>query len=89
MKTRKYVLMGIDECGDHFRAHGSEYLERTFEFPHFDKDDDSMFLAYHYWSMDVVDKAQKEWNELYGPECRLFLEETYESQYHGMYVHLF
>lgn len=84
MKTRTYVLMGRDECGDDFRAHGSEYLERTFEFPDWEEDD-SMYWAYLCWSMDVVDKAQKEWNELYGPECRLFLEETYASQFRGMY----
>ena len=73
--------MGIDECGDDFRAYGSECLEREYTFPAFDEDDDAMWEAYQVWKLTIEAKVNEEWQSIYGPERRLFLEETYASQF--------
>ena len=86
MNTRKYVFMGIDECGDNFRAHGTEFLEGEHTFPDFEGNP-QMWEAFLAWENAMVDRANNEWREMYGPECRIFLEETTESQFKRIGFH--
>lgn len=80
-------IMGIDECGDEFRAHGTEFLEGEYTFPNFDEDDEAMSAAYFAWRDSLTERANKEWAEIYGPECRLFIEETHESVFRRSHFH--
>ena len=80
MKTKKYVLMRVDELNDIVRAEGDEanFLVQVFEFPDFDIDtDEPMFWACQVWKNELEKKAQDIWNNEFGNESRIFLEEYY------------
>ena len=79
MSTKKYVLMATYECGDVFRAYGTDFLEAEHEFPAFDEDDDAMFQAFVAWADAIEKRAQREWKETHGCECHLFLERKYSD----------
>jgi hypothetical protein len=83
---RKYVFMGIDELGDTFRAHGTEFLEGEHSFPDFEEDP-QMWEAFLAWENAMIDRANKEWQEICGPESKIFLEEKMESQFRRMGFH--
>ena len=80
MKYRVYIFMGIDECGDSFRAHGNKFLEGEYRFPDY-TGDEAMWEAFLSWEEAMVRRANDEWQELYGSECRIHMEETYLSQF--------
>lgn len=84
MDTRIYVFMLVDECGDERRAHGSEFLEAEYSFPDF-SDDDAMFAAFIAWQSTLEAQGQQEWEEHYGPECKIFLEEKHDSLFKRTY----
>lgn len=79
MSMKKYVLMVKDECGDDFRAYGSDFLEAVHEFPAFDEDDDAMWQAFIAWENAIVERANSEWRERFGDECHLFLERKHSD----------
>lgn len=79
----KFVFMITDECGDDSRAYGSSFLESVHEFPAFDADDEAMQAAFDAWKLSLVTKAQEEWNHIYGPESRIFLERLYSDMSMG------
>ena len=79
MSMKKYVLMATDECGADFRAYGTDFLEAEHEFPSFNADDEAMCEAFIAWKNAIVERAQREWAELYGDECYLFLERKYSD----------
>lgn len=82
---RQYVFMRTDELDDEMRAEGSKFLEGIYEFPNFNEDDEPMWLAFLTWESALNKKGQAEWETIYGPESRVYLEETYESQFHRSY----
>lgn len=75
----KYLVMYVDECGDEHRAHGTEFLEGVHEFPSYDEDDAAMWSAFLAWEASITERAQCEWEEVFGPECRVFLERDYSD----------
>ena len=75
----KFVVMFCDECGDEHRAYGTEFLERVHEFPSYDEDDRAMFYAFLAWESEVTERAQREWEETFGEECRVFLEREFSD----------
>ena len=81
---RVYVFMRRDELGEEVRAHGSDFLEAEHSFPAFDEEDEAMFSAFTAWSDSLETRGQEEWEELYGPESKIFLEEKYSSQFARM-----
>jgi hypothetical protein len=84
MSNRTYVVMARDELGDVFRPEGSG-LFGTYTFPGFNEEEDpEMWAAFCAWEDSILNRVQEEWERLYGPECRLFLEETYQSQFNRM-----
>ena len=82
MNYRTYVVMLTDECGDVRRAYGSSRLEGTYKFPDFDEFNDSpMVTAFSTWIEQLEYELQSEWEQLFGDECHIFLEEEYTSQW--------
>ena len=81
---RVYVFMRRDELGDEVRAHGTEFLEGEYRFPDFEEGDDAMNAALCAWQQSLESRGQEEWEELFGSESHIFLEETYESQFNRM-----
>ena len=70
----KYVVMVKDELGDDFRAYGTPFLEAEHEFPSFEEDNEAMCDAFYAWVSSIEERAQLEWEQVFGPECRVFLE---------------
>lgn len=75
----KYVLMTTDECGDEFRAYGSEFLSAEHEFPSFDENDDAMCDAFFAWQCSIEERANREWSEIFGEECSVHLEREFSD----------
>lgn len=85
MATRKYVFMRRDELGEARRAEGSDFLEKIHSFPDFNSDEDpAMWDAFLAWEESMNKRGQEEWEQMYGPESSVYLEETYESQFKRM-----
>lgn len=70
----KYIFMTRDELGDEIRAHGTEFLSGVHEFPSFDPEDDAMWEAFEAWRRNLVERGQKDWESIFGPESTIFLE---------------
>ena len=72
--AKKYVFMTRDELGDEARAYGTEFLSGVHEFPSFDPGDEAMCEAFEAWRRNLVERGQKEWESVFGPESKVFLE---------------
>lgn len=75
----KYVIMVKDELGDDFRAYGTPFLEAEHEFPSFEDDNEAMRDAFFAWMNNIEARAQKEWEQTFGPECHVFLERKFSD----------
>lgn len=75
----RYVVMVKDELGEDSRAYGSPALEKVYEYPAIDWEDEIAVDAFYYWKNRVEDKLQEEWENIYGPESRIFLEREYSD----------
>lgn len=84
MADKKYVFMRRDELGDEVRAHGTDFLADVHSFPAFDEEDEAMFSAFCAWKDALEERGQREWEEHFGPESRIFLEEEYSSKFNNM-----
>ena len=82
---RIYIIMGIDECGDEFRAHGTDFLEKEHTFPDFDEDNEAMWEAFLAWEHSITTTANEEWMKVYGPDCRMMVQESDRSVYNRCY----
>jgi len=76
---RVYVFMRRDELGDEVRAHGTEFLEGEYRFPDFEEGDEAMNAALWAWQQSLELRGQEEWEELFGSESHIFLEEKDSS----------
>ena len=76
----KFYFMGIDELGDEFRAHGTPFLEEVHEFPKFEENEE-MWQAYLAWETAMEERANREWQEIYGDECWIHLEKQQTYNY--------
>lgn len=74
-----YVVMVRDELGEDERAFGSPSLEKEYNFPAIDWDDEDMVEAFYTWKANIEERLQNEWEELYGEESRVFLERKYSD----------
>lgn len=83
--SRTFIIMGIDELGDEFRAHGSDFLEDEHTFPDFEDEDEAMWEAFQAWENAIWERATKEWNEIYGCECHMRVVEEDRSKYNRIY----
>lgn len=75
---KTYIFMLRDECGDEYRAYGSDFLEAEHTFQ-LDAPEDIAEEVLFGWLLSMESAAQREWEEKYGCECRLFMEETSQS----------
>lgn len=75
MRVRHYVVMVRDELGYEHRAEGSEKLSAVYEFPYFTEANIAMWNAFNVWSYELEQELQAEWDEIYGPESRVYLEQ--------------
>ncbi len=75
----KYVVMCRDELGDCFRAHGSKALEAEYTYPSIDWDNEIDTEVFYAWQSALEDKLQEEWERIYGPESRVFLERKFSD----------
>lgn len=75
----KYVVMYRDECGDEHRAFGTPFLEGVHEFPAFDSDNGAMYAAFLTWQREIEEEAQRQWEEIFGPESRCFIERLFSD----------
>ena len=76
MRTRHYVVMVRDELGYEHRAEGSEKLSAVYEFPYFTEADIAMWNAFNVWCYELEQELQIEWNEIYGSESQVYLEQV-------------
>jgi hypothetical protein len=65
-----------DELGYEHRAEGSEKLSAVYEFPHFTEADIAMWNAFNVWCYELEQELQAEWNEIYGSESQVYLEQV-------------
>lgn len=84
MKDRKFLFMVRDELGEFKRAHGTTFLEGEYTFPAFKDDDEPMWNAFITWQASMEEKAQAEWEEIFGSESRVFLEENCRAKFSNM-----
>lgn len=75
----KYVFMVREETGEEVRAFGSPLLEEVHEFPSYDPDDEAMEDAFSAWKNNLETRGQKDWEQKFGPESRVFLERQYSD----------
>jgi hypothetical protein len=85
----KYVFMVRDELGDKRRAEETEFLAAVHEFPEYEENDDAMAMAFYTWKQAMTERGQREWEEIYGSESRVFLERLWSDYYKNMMVRLF
>lgn len=80
---RTYVFMFRDECGDETRAYGTDFLEAEHTFS-LDAPEEIAEDVLRGWLLSMEAAAQHDWEEKYGSECRVFVEETHDSQLRNM-----
>lgn len=81
----KYVFIVKDECGEKYRAHGSDFLSGVYEFPDYDTADETMRDIFCLWQIAMTQKANKENKEIFGPETSVFLEPLYSDYFRKQY----
>lgn len=75
---RTYIFMLRDECGDETRAYGTDFLEAEHTFS-LDAPEEIAEDVLRGWLLSMEAAAQHDWEEEYGSECCLFMEETSQS----------
>jgi len=75
----KFVIMVRDELGEESRAYGTDFLSAIHEFPSFDEDDAAMTEAFFAWMSSVENRAQADWESVFGPESSVFIERLFSD----------